>query len=133
MFLQTFTFPPLNHSFEELDGLGILGQLNNCLLPVLAVSCRIASCALFFTQHIEGGNLLNLYAEDAFNSSLDLDLVSIGCYFENGLLKVCVFHRLLSDDGANNDIVHRLHYAYTSSIFARAALSTMNFLVFMIS
>ena len=44
--------------------------------------------------------------------------------FERVLFDVEVFHGLLGDDGTDDNVVCGLHQAYTSSILARAALST---------
>ena len=111
----------LNHTLEELDGLGIGSQSDDSLLVGGAAASGICAGALDLTLHADGVDLSNLHIEDSLNSFLDLGLVGIDSHLEDVLLISNVSHGLLGDHRTNNDIVNVLHYANTSSILARAA------------
>ena len=98
------------------------GERRYILAPVgLKVGDQILSSA---AADILGGDLDHGDAEDLFDRLLDLDLVGVLGDLKGILLDVQVFHGLLGDDGADDDVVCGLHQANTSSILARAALST---------
>ena len=78
----------------------------------------------FLAADIQRIDLDNGYAEDLLDCLLDFDLVCVLSDFKSVLLDVQVFHGLLGDDRTNDYIISGLHHAYTSSIFASAALET---------
>ena len=123
-FNRHLSYPPLHHALEELDALGVLAQLHDGLLPGLRVALRVRASALLLAAHRGGGDADDLHAEDLLNGLLYLDLIGILSDLKGILLDVEVLHRLLGDDGADDDIVRGGHQANTSSIFCSAALST---------
>src|SRR5699024_8527035 len=83
--------------------------------------------ALGLALHVQGVDLGHLDAEDLLDRLGDLDLVRVLGHLEGVLLGLGLRHGLLGDDGALDDIISGgSHYANTSSMTARAALSTIN-------
>ena len=52
----------LNHAFEELDGLGVLGQTDHCLLVGGGAAGRITALLLDLAIHANGVDLFDLDA-----------------------------------------------------------------------
>ena len=129
--LETFnrhgSLSSLHHTLEELDGLGILGQLDNGLFPVLGAAGTARAHALGLAGDVHGVDTGDLHAEDVLHGLLDLDLAGGGSDLERVFLISGAGHGALGDDGANDDII-RDHYAYTSSMVARAAWSMTRYL-----
>ena len=123
-FNRHLSYPPLRHVLEDLDVLRILAQLDDSLFPGLRVALGIRASALFLALDGGRGDLDHGDAEDLLDCLLYLYLVRVLRNLEGVLLDVQVLHRLLGDDGTDDDIVSGSHQANTSSIFCSAALST---------
>ena len=78
----------LDHTLEELDGLGVSSQSDNGLLVVSALASGVSTSALNLALHTNGVDLSDLDAEDFLNSSLDLGLVSVEEIFGVKVAKV---------------------------------------------
>ena len=113
----------LDHTLEELDGLGVSSQSDDCLLVLGALADRISAGALDLALHADGVDLGDLDAEDLLDRVLDLDLAGILGDLEDILLVCDGGHGAFGNDRTNDDIVNVSHYANTSSITARASLS----------
>ena len=68
-------FYRLDHTFEQLDGLGFLGQSDDRFLPVRGVAVTAGTAASGLARNVDGVDAGNLDAEDLLDSLADLDLV----------------------------------------------------------
>ena len=117
----------------DLVPLGIRRQLDIGLFPGLGHAGTAGTHALLLAGHRQGVDRGNLHTEDLLHRLLDLDLAGVLGHLEDVLLVGGTGHGALGDDGADDNIVSGSHYAYTSSIFARASLSTTRYLAFRMS
>ena len=112
--------------------LGILLQLHIGLLDG-RTAAFVQALPLHLAHVVHGVYGIDLYAEHGFDSLADLGLVC-PLIDREGVGLVCkVVVALLGEYGADDYIMGRLHYAYTSSIFATESLVRMRVLYLRIS
>ena len=103
----------LHHTFKEFDGLAVLGQGNDGLLPRRSVALG-SSLAAEMSAHMQGVDLADLYAKELFYRSFDVNLCRALCDFKGVLLHADTGHAFFRDNGADDDVLCYHCLLYTS-------------------
>ena len=110
----------LGHAGEELDLLGVGGQRDDGFLALGSIA-GVHALAAVMAADVHGVDLGNLDAEQFLNRLGDIDLGGVGGNLEGVLLLGDASHRVLGDDGGENDILCEFHQPSTSSSFLAAS------------